>query len=64
MLKALRDMWVQTTGQSEAELIVGISEVDPRMVLEAGFFMPEPGQEKAWFEEHHARLAELGVQAG
>ncbi|MGE0217055.1 tautomerase family protein [Mycolicibacterium sp.] len=64
MLSAFRDMWVQITGQSEAELVVALAEVDPRMALEAGLFMPEPGHEEEWFEEHHARLAELGVQAG
>jgi phenylpyruvate tautomerase PptA (4-oxalocrotonate tautomerase family) len=63
MLSAFKDMWVQTTGQSEAELVVALFEVDARMAIEAGFFMPEPGQEKQWFEEHHARLAQLGVQA-
>lgn len=64
MLSAFRDMWVHITDQSEAELLVALTEVDPRMALEAGFFMPEPGHEKEWFEEHHARLAQLGVQAG
>lgn len=61
MLCELKDMWVRITGQSEVDLLVSLSEVDPAMALEAGFFMPEPGQEKEWFEEHRDRLAQLGV---
>ena len=61
MLRELNDMWVRITGQSEADLLVSLSEVDPAMALEAGFILPEPGHEKAWFEEHKDKLAQLGV---
>ena len=55
ILRELADMWVRVTGQAEADLLVALSEVDPAMVVEAGRFMPEPGQEKEWFAEHPPR---------
>jgi phenylpyruvate tautomerase PptA (4-oxalocrotonate tautomerase family) len=61
MLRDYEQIWTRITGQSEADLLVALSEADPAMALEAGFFMPEHGHEKEWFEEHRARLTELGV---
>jgi len=61
MLRELKDMWVRITGQSEVHLLIGLFEVDPSMALEAGLFMPEPGDEKSWFEHHRDTLASLGV---
>jgi phenylpyruvate tautomerase PptA (4-oxalocrotonate tautomerase family) len=61
MMRDYEQMWLRITGQSEADLLVALTEVDPAMALEAGFFMPEPGHEKEWFEEHRAKLTELGV---
>jgi phenylpyruvate tautomerase PptA (4-oxalocrotonate tautomerase family) len=55
ILRELADMWVRITGQTEAELLVALSEVDPAMVVEAGRFMPEPGREDEWFSERPAR---------
>jgi len=55
MLRELADMWVRITGQTEAELLVALFEVDPAMVVEAGRFMPEPGLEEEWFAEHPSR---------
>jgi phenylpyruvate tautomerase PptA (4-oxalocrotonate tautomerase family) len=63
MMREFKDMWVRITGQSEAHLLVGLLEVDPAMALEAGMFMPEPGHEKSWFEQHRAALERLGVTA-
>jgi phenylpyruvate tautomerase PptA (4-oxalocrotonate tautomerase family) len=55
ILRELANMWVRVTGQTEAELLVALSEVDPAMVVEAGRFMPEPGREEEWFAEHPPR---------
>jgi phenylpyruvate tautomerase PptA (4-oxalocrotonate tautomerase family) len=63
MLREFSQMWTRVTGQSEAELVVGLTEVDPANVMEAGLILPEPGHEQEWFNENRARLAELGVTA-
>jgi hypothetical protein len=63
MMREFKDMWVRITGQSEVDLLVGLVEVDPTMALEAGLFMPEPGHEAQWFEQHRATLEKLGVTA-
>jgi phenylpyruvate tautomerase PptA (4-oxalocrotonate tautomerase family) len=63
MLREFKDMWVRITGQSEVHLLVGLFEIDPAMALESGLFMPEPGQEESWFDQHRAALEALGVTA-
>ena len=63
MLRRLSEIWTRNSGQPEADLWISVTEIDPTNVLEAGLFMPAPGQERAWFEENHDRLAELGVTA-
>lgn len=63
MLRDFSRMWTRVTGQSEAELLVALSEVDPANAMEAGLILPEPGQEQEWFDENRARLTELGVTA-
>lgn len=54
-------MWADITGQSEAELLVTLTEADPANAMEAGLILPEPGQESMWFAEDQALLTELGV---
>jgi phenylpyruvate tautomerase PptA (4-oxalocrotonate tautomerase family) len=63
MLRDFSRMWTRVTGQSEAELLVALSEVDPANAMEAGLILPEPGHEQQWFVENRARLTELGVTA-
>jgi phenylpyruvate tautomerase PptA (4-oxalocrotonate tautomerase family) len=60
MLRDLSQMWTRLTGQSEAEVLVALSEVNPQNVMEAGLILPEPGTEQQWFDENRARLTELG----
>jgi phenylpyruvate tautomerase PptA (4-oxalocrotonate tautomerase family) len=60
MLRDLSQMWRRLTGQSEAEVLVALSEVNPQNVMEAGLILPEPGTEQQWFDENRARLTELG----
>ena len=39
-------MWTRVTGQSEAEFVVGLTEVDAAAnVMEGGLILPEPGHE-------------------
>jgi len=61
LLRALSAMWTAITGQSEAELILGLREVPSENAMEAGLIFPAPGQEEAWFNANHERLAELGL---
>ena len=63
MLREFSRMWARATGQSEAEFLAGLTEIDPANVMEAGWILPEPGHEQEWFDENRARLAELGVTA-
>jgi phenylpyruvate tautomerase PptA (4-oxalocrotonate tautomerase family) len=62
-LREFSRMWTRVTGQSEAEFLVALTEVDPANAMEAGLILPEPGHEQEWFDKNRARLAELGVTA-
>jgi hypothetical protein len=63
MLREFSRMWTRITGQSEAQLLVALSEANPANAMEAGLILPEPGQEQKWFDENRTRLTELGVTA-
>ena len=60
MLRDFSRMWTRITGQSEAELLLVLTECDPAKAMEAGLILPEPGDEQEWFDENRARLIELG----
>lgn len=61
LLRELSNMWTRITGQSEAELLITLTEVDPANAMESGLILPEPGDEPEWFEVNRARLVGLGV---
>lgn len=61
MLRQFTRMWVGITGQSEAELLLALGEVDPANAMEAGLILPEPGQEQRWLATNRARLTEPGL---
>jgi phenylpyruvate tautomerase PptA (4-oxalocrotonate tautomerase family) len=61
MLRDLSEMWTRLTGQSDAEVLIALNEVDPQNAMEAGLILPEPGSEQQWFDENRARLTELGL---
>lgn len=48
MLQELQDLFVAATGHSTRRLIVNISDAPARNTMEAGFVLPEPGEEAAW----------------
>lgn len=56
MLGELSRMCAQATGQSEAEILVVLTEVDPANAMEAGAILPEPGAEQLWLEANRAVL--------
>jgi phenylpyruvate tautomerase PptA (4-oxalocrotonate tautomerase family) len=60
MLRDLSQMWTRLTGQSEAEVLVALDEVNPQNVMEAGLILPEPGKEQQWFDQNRSKLTELG----
>jgi phenylpyruvate tautomerase PptA (4-oxalocrotonate tautomerase family) len=61
MLRDYSDMWVRVTGQSSAEVLIGLQEIDARAAMEVGLIMPGPGEEAEWFEQNRDRLKELGI---
>jgi phenylpyruvate tautomerase PptA (4-oxalocrotonate tautomerase family) len=63
MLRELAQIWTRNSGQSDADLWISVTEVDPTNVMDAGLFIPESGREREWFQENRVRLAELGIAA-
>jgi phenylpyruvate tautomerase PptA (4-oxalocrotonate tautomerase family) len=61
LLRDLSQMWTRLTGQSEAELIVGLKETPAENATQAGVIFAEPGHEQQWLDENRARLAEFGL---
>lgn len=56
MLGELSRTWAQATGQSEAEILVVLTEADPANAMQAGAILPEPGEEEQWLEANRAAL--------
>jgi phenylpyruvate tautomerase PptA (4-oxalocrotonate tautomerase family) len=63
MLRELSQIWTRNSGQSEAELWISVTEIDPTNVIDAGLFIPESGHEREWLAENHDKLAELDITA-
>jgi phenylpyruvate tautomerase PptA (4-oxalocrotonate tautomerase family) len=59
LLTRLSEAWTAITGQDRRSLLVGLDEVDPTFIMEAGLIMPAPGEEAAWLERHRGALGEL-----
>ncbi|WP_225729420.1 MULTISPECIES: tautomerase family protein [unclassified Nocardia] len=58
LLTKLSEAWNSLTGQDPTTLIIGLNEVDPTSVMEAGVILPAPGDEQAWLELNSAKLGE------
>ena len=63
ILRTLSEMWTRLTGQSEADLVIGLTEIPSENAMEAALIFPQPGHEQQWFDENRARLTELGWTA-
>jgi phenylpyruvate tautomerase PptA (4-oxalocrotonate tautomerase family) len=61
LLRDLSQMWTRLSGQSQAELIVGLKETPAGNATQAGVIFAEPGHEQQWLDENRARLAEFGL---
>jgi hypothetical protein len=40
LLRKFSGMWARITGQSEAEILVTLGEVDPKNAMESGLILP------------------------
>ena len=61
LLRDLSQMWTRLTSQSEAELIVGLTETPAENATQAGLIFAEPDHEQQWFDENQAKLTEFGL---
>ncbi|ORW13322.1 hypothetical protein AWC15_14550 [Mycobacterium lacus] len=59
LLTELSQAWVSITGQDARSLLIGLNEVDPTSIMEAGLIMPAPGEEADWLQRNHDVLGEL-----
>jgi phenylpyruvate tautomerase PptA (4-oxalocrotonate tautomerase family) len=59
LLTQLCEAWIAITGQDARSLLIGLNEVDPTSIMEAGLIMPAPGEESAWLERHKHELGEV-----
>ncbi|SON62619.1 hypothetical protein MSIMFI_04146 [Mycobacterium simulans] len=59
LLTELSQAWVSITGQDARSLLIGLNDVDPTSIMEAGLIMPAPGEEAEWLERNQAVLGEL-----
>lgn len=59
LLTELSQAWVSITGQDARQLLIGLNEIDPTSIMEAGLIMPAPGEEAEWLERNQHVLGEL-----
>jgi phenylpyruvate tautomerase PptA (4-oxalocrotonate tautomerase family) len=59
LLSELSRAWMSITGQSPRSLLIGLNDVDPTSIMEAGLIMPAPGEEAEWLERNQEALGEL-----
>ena len=59
LLTRLSEAWTAITGQDARSVLIGLTEVDPTSIMEAGLIMPAPGEEAAWLERHKHELGEV-----
>lgn len=59
LLTELSRAWVSITGQEARTALIGLNEVDPTSVMEAGLIMPAPGEEADWLPRNRDVLGEL-----
>jgi phenylpyruvate tautomerase PptA (4-oxalocrotonate tautomerase family) len=59
LLTRLSEAWIAITGQDARSFMIGLNEVDPTSIMEAGLIMPAPGEEAEWLERHKDELGDL-----
>ncbi|WP_421841120.1 tautomerase family protein [Mycobacterium sp.] len=59
LLTELSQAWVSITGQEARALLIGLAEVDPTSVMEAGLILPAAGEEADWLVRNQQTLGAL-----
>jgi phenylpyruvate tautomerase PptA (4-oxalocrotonate tautomerase family) len=59
LLTELSQAWLSITGQDARSLLIGLNDIDPTSIMEAGLIMPAPGEEAEWLERNQEVLGEL-----
>jgi phenylpyruvate tautomerase PptA (4-oxalocrotonate tautomerase family) len=59
LLTRLSESWSAITGQGARQILLGLNEVDPTSIMEAGLIMPAPGEEAAWMQRHKQELGQV-----
>lgn len=59
LLTELSQAWVSITGQEARALLIGLAEVDPTSVMEAGLILPAAGEEADWLARNQQTLGAL-----
>lgn len=59
LLTELSTAWTAITGQDARSLLIGLNDMDPTSIMEAGLIMPAPGEEAEWLERNQETLGEL-----
>jgi phenylpyruvate tautomerase PptA (4-oxalocrotonate tautomerase family) len=59
LLSRLSEAWVEITGRDRRDVLLGLNEIDPTSIMEAGLIMPAPGEESAWLDRHRDQLGEI-----
>lgn len=59
LLTRLSEAWLAITGGDARNLIIGLNEIDPTSIMEAGLIMPAPGEEAAWLDRHKHELGDV-----
>ena len=59
LLTRLLEAWIAVTGDDPRDVLLGLNEVDPTSIMEAGLIMPAPGEEEAWLDRHRDQLGDI-----
>ena len=59
LLTRLSEAWLAITGGDARNLIIGLNEIDPTSIMEAGLIMPAPGEEAVWLDRHKHELGDV-----
>ena len=59
LLTELSQAWLSITGQDARSLLIGLNDIDPTSIKEAGLIMPASGEEAEWRERNQEVLGEL-----
>lgn len=62
LVKTIVESWSQITGQPLAQVVAGVTEIEPEVIMEYGLFLPRPGEEAEWFSVNKDALQ--GIHGG